>query len=528
MKKKGFTLVELLAVIAILAILVIVAMPNVLGMFNEAKVNTFVTDVQKIMDTAVTEFTNDSFNQSGKTIYYSSVENANLETSKLNIDASGKDYFIEMDRNGQFKRVVVYDDNYCYDVYSYYGNSSGNELDKTKTKILNNKFGKVYVNKEDVYQSGDDGLIVSVNGSSFRVKGCDALKYYDGTDNAVVPDGGKYTAVDGTVYNPGDRMPEYPSTGDVYQYGDYKYYYNRNRTSYNVWVDDVTMNGWSVEVISSLQSSYGEILTYINNKPVVSLNWLFGDYSGTYLETVPKIPNTVNFLDGTFNFCFFAKEFPLIPYGVVNMNNTFELFGIIKNVSEFPDGFEIPKSVKSMNRTFADTYIVKAPKIPHGVESMEGTFASSKIVEAPEIPSSVKEVRHIFENCDNLTKGTTFEHLTSITQYNNVYHDCDSLVDASNISFPAGASNLNHAFSLCENLVNPPDLSKITGNLALSQMFFESPKLSGTLEINAKSFSMNNSNFDFSKYQGSLTITGTCPDLEKYVGKFSKINVIPK
>ena len=43
--KNGFTLVELLAVIAILAILVIVAMPNVLGMFNEAKQNTFITEV---------------------------------------------------------------------------------------------------------------------------------------------------------------------------------------------------------------------------------------------------------------------------------------------------------------------------------------------------------------------------------------------------------------------------------------------------------------------------------------------------
>ncbi|UKI58404.1 MAG: prepilin-type N-terminal cleavage/methylation domain-containing protein [Clostridium sp.] len=37
MNKKGFTLVELLAVIAILAILVLVAVPNVLGMFNNAK-----------------------------------------------------------------------------------------------------------------------------------------------------------------------------------------------------------------------------------------------------------------------------------------------------------------------------------------------------------------------------------------------------------------------------------------------------------------------------------------------------------
>ena len=44
MKKKGFTLVELLAVIAILAILVIIALPNVLGMFQSAKKNTFTTN----------------------------------------------------------------------------------------------------------------------------------------------------------------------------------------------------------------------------------------------------------------------------------------------------------------------------------------------------------------------------------------------------------------------------------------------------------------------------------------------------
>ena len=37
MKHKGFTLVELLAVIAILALLVIIALPNVLKMFNQAK-----------------------------------------------------------------------------------------------------------------------------------------------------------------------------------------------------------------------------------------------------------------------------------------------------------------------------------------------------------------------------------------------------------------------------------------------------------------------------------------------------------
>ena len=48
MKKKGFTLVELLAVIAILAILVIIALPNVLSMFTDAKKSTFKTEVQTL------------------------------------------------------------------------------------------------------------------------------------------------------------------------------------------------------------------------------------------------------------------------------------------------------------------------------------------------------------------------------------------------------------------------------------------------------------------------------------------------
>ena len=44
MKKKGFTLVELLAVIAILGVLVVVVMVNVLKIYREAK-----EDLPKIM-----------------------------------------------------------------------------------------------------------------------------------------------------------------------------------------------------------------------------------------------------------------------------------------------------------------------------------------------------------------------------------------------------------------------------------------------------------------------------------------------
>ena len=56
MKKKGFTLVELLAVIAILAILIILALPNILDIFNNSQKNSFKIEVQTIYRTAQQEF----------------------------------------------------------------------------------------------------------------------------------------------------------------------------------------------------------------------------------------------------------------------------------------------------------------------------------------------------------------------------------------------------------------------------------------------------------------------------------------
>lgn len=67
MKKEGFTLVELLAVIAILAILVVIALPNVLDMFNSAKQNTFATEVQTVLKTAQQQYVLDSGSYKGYT-----------------------------------------------------------------------------------------------------------------------------------------------------------------------------------------------------------------------------------------------------------------------------------------------------------------------------------------------------------------------------------------------------------------------------------------------------------------------------
>jgi len=63
MKKKGFTLVELLAVIAILAILIIFALPAVLRMYNKAKVDSFVNEARTLFRTAESQYMADSMNE---------------------------------------------------------------------------------------------------------------------------------------------------------------------------------------------------------------------------------------------------------------------------------------------------------------------------------------------------------------------------------------------------------------------------------------------------------------------------------
>ena len=108
MKKKGFTLVELLAVIAILAILVIIALPNVLRMFRNAKENTFVTEVQEIIKTAEQGYISGSL---------SNKECKCFSNASNPLDLSGRNniqYYVEFNDKGQVINLTVKDDTYQF------------------------------------------------------------------------------------------------------------------------------------------------------------------------------------------------------------------------------------------------------------------------------------------------------------------------------------------------------------------------------------------------------------------------------
>ena len=56
LNKKGFTLVELLAVIVVLAIIMIIAIPNVLNAMTTAKEKSFVIEARKILNKAQEQY----------------------------------------------------------------------------------------------------------------------------------------------------------------------------------------------------------------------------------------------------------------------------------------------------------------------------------------------------------------------------------------------------------------------------------------------------------------------------------------
>lgn len=59
-KKKGFTLVELLASLVILGLLTLIAAPNIMGILQSTKLNTYVKDAEKLVTLAQYKFKSDS------------------------------------------------------------------------------------------------------------------------------------------------------------------------------------------------------------------------------------------------------------------------------------------------------------------------------------------------------------------------------------------------------------------------------------------------------------------------------------
>ena len=156
MNKKGFTLVELLAVIAILAILVIIALPNVIKLYNNAKKNAFMTEAQNLAKEVSSKYISESMKGNKVTVISNKQNPFDMTGSEL-------EYNFELDSQGKIKNMIVSNGTYCISTNKDYTKITRDDIsDKCSYEKLHNIAGTL---KNKFYEESgrtDRSLVSSV------------------------------------------------------------------------------------------------------------------------------------------------------------------------------------------------------------------------------------------------------------------------------------------------------------------------------------------------------------------------------
>lgn len=128
LNKKGFTLVELLAVIVVLAIIMVLTLPTIMKSMSSARQSTFLLYANRMLDTAADQYQSDDLLGTGKKCYSITKLN-NGNTTKY----TGKVYISD---NGTVFKIKMYDDNFqigfdCIKKTIKETDEHGQQVDKT-------------------------------------------------------------------------------------------------------------------------------------------------------------------------------------------------------------------------------------------------------------------------------------------------------------------------------------------------------------------------------------------------------------
>ena len=139
MIKKGFSYVEILAVIVLLAVLVVLAVPAIFKSYYIAKKEAFVNDAQNLYNMAVKTYT-DNYLKNNLEDKYTYCDIEGDSKNKLS-SSTNKHYKIQFDEN-KVVHFIVYDNTYKIEIYRTLGNS-GVVINEVNLDEIKNDFDKI-------------------------------------------------------------------------------------------------------------------------------------------------------------------------------------------------------------------------------------------------------------------------------------------------------------------------------------------------------------------------------------------------
>ncbi len=109
--KNGFTLVEIIVVIALLAVIIVIAVPNIIEFYNNAKLNSFLDEAKTIYKNIETSYNNDFMEETIKVTRYCDSSESYIRKLRLK-KPDDISYDIELADNGNVIKFYVMNNSY--------------------------------------------------------------------------------------------------------------------------------------------------------------------------------------------------------------------------------------------------------------------------------------------------------------------------------------------------------------------------------------------------------------------------------
>ena len=569
-KKNGFTLVELLAVVAIIAILILLAMPNIMKMFNQAKKKSFITEVQQIYKTAQQQYMKDSLSATS-TEYAYAKSSDNIKCSKeLMMTGRGEiRYFIELDRNGKVIRYYATDGEYQFSSEEY--GLKINDIEDVDNIGDLEKYEDFQISCDGTTVIEDTRVATLETGPSLNVKmkklaGQTDVTYHEAANTNVkafkrwiktkIPSGVDEIKV--SISSSDTPIYMWFDNGTIYYYSKTKNVYlnpNSSQLFRNfIGLEDISgIANFNTSKVTTFYGAFQNLssLTSINvsnldTSNVEDMRWMFaGSSKLTHLNVSNFNTSNVKLMTAAFGSMTNLKAIDLSSFDTSNVTDMSSLFSGNKSLESINLSGLNTSKVTNMSGMFSENNSLKTIDLSSfntsNVTNMSNMFSATSSLESLNLSnfntSKVTNMSGMFSGASSLkTLDLSTFNTSNVTDMSYMFSSTSALTNLNISSFNTSKVTTMRAMFRFQQSLKNLDLSHFdTSSLTnMSEMFFHATGIE-TLDMSSFNTSkvtslyqtframsslktIDISNFDTSNVTSMFEMFNMCTNLETIIG----------